>query len=162
MNCSFHDDVPIKREALALCTNLSTVFCKKRFQTGKKWLNDYLALNWRNIHILVRAWAALVRNLSFHPKTISIFLLFSNLFSDRNSREWHRQFVCTLFYKCYRRLKLRNHFDLCKWWMNAKNDWCRRHCRHHICCCRRGRLRAENWIKIVNDVRHEIRSTASI
>lgn len=32
INCSFHDDVPISREALALCTNLSTVFCgdKKR------------------------------------------------------------------------------------------------------------------------------------
>lgn len=26
-NCSFHDDVPIRRDAFALCTNLSTVFC---------------------------------------------------------------------------------------------------------------------------------------
>lgn len=25
-NCSFQDEVPIRREAFALCTNLSTVF----------------------------------------------------------------------------------------------------------------------------------------
>lgn len=29
VNCSLQEDVPIMIEALALCTNLSTVFCKQ-------------------------------------------------------------------------------------------------------------------------------------
>lgn len=45
MNCSFHDDVPIRSEAFALCTNLSTVLCNLHKMKGKQtniyqWLSS--------------------------------------------------------------------------------------------------------------------------
>lgn len=36
MNCSFHEDDPIRIDALALCTSLSTVFCKEK---EREWLH---------------------------------------------------------------------------------------------------------------------------
>lgn len=38
-NCSFHDDVPMSKEAFALCTNLSTVFWNEnhKIMREKKW-----------------------------------------------------------------------------------------------------------------------------